>query len=44
MFDSDDIILEYMLKIPKIKNDLITGEDSYNLTDRQYSDIRKYPK
>ena len=36
MFDSDDIILEYMLKIPILKNDLITGEDSYNLTEKEY--------
>ena len=35
----DNLIFEYMLKIPKLKNDLITGEDSYNYTDRQYNDI-----
>ena len=35
----DEVILEYMLKIPKLKNDLITGEDSYNLSDRKYNDF-----
>ena len=35
----NEIILEYMLKIPILKNNLITGEDSFNLSDREYSDI-----
>ena len=35
----DEVILEYMLKIPILKNDLITGEDSYNLSDRKYNDF-----
>ena len=35
----DERILEYILKIPKLKNDLITGVDSFNYTDKQYSDI-----
>ena len=35
----DKIILEYMIKIPKLKNDLISGDDSYNMSDKEYSDI-----
>ena len=33
----DELILEYMLKIPTLKNDLITGEDSYNYSDKEYN-------
>ncbi len=35
----DKVILEYMIKIPKLKNDLISGDDSYNMSDKEYSDI-----
>ena len=35
----DKVILEYMLKIQKLKNDLISGDDSYNMSDKEYSDI-----
>ena len=34
-----DAILEYMLKIPKLKNNLITGADSYNLSLEEYNSI-----
>ena len=34
----EQLIFEYMLKIPKLKNDLITGEDSFNYTDKLYND------
>ena len=35
----DKVILEYILKIPKLKNDLITGDDSFNISDKEYSNI-----
>ena len=28
-----------MIKIPKLKNDLISGDDSYNMSEKEYSDI-----
>ena len=36
---NDELIFEYMLKIPKLKNDLITGEDSFNYSEKAYNDI-----
>ena len=34
----DNEIFEYILKTPKLKNDLITGEDSFNYTQKQFED------
>ena len=37
--DCNDLILNYMIKISKLKNDLITGEDSFDYTEKEYNDI-----